>query len=279
MSLGHISKFKVDRETQLGYMLVDENKEYFLHRNECNFKVLNSGDTVSAFIYVDKKGREAATLHLPSITLDNIGFGVVKTVKNEMGAFIDIGISKDILLSKDELPPSFRMWPKEGDEVSCLMKVRADKLILKLASKNDFLKQVNDIRYAIDEHVDAFVYRITDEGINLVTKDFKVIFVYKAHLRGTFRIGEKVNVRIIFANENDYSGSLLVEKKEQIQNDKEVILEYLKSHNGVMMITEDAPAELISHNFHMSKSSFKHAIGGLLKENLIEKLEDKIVLL
>ncbi len=279
MSLGHISKFIVDRETQLGYILVKDEKEYFLHRNETNFKVLNSGDTVNAFIYVDKKGREAATLNLPSITLDNIGMGVVKEVKKEMGAFIDIGISKDILLSKDDLPLSYRTWPQVNDKVFCLMKIRANKLVLKLASKNDFLKVETSTVYNEGDMIDGYCYRVTDEGVNFVTEAFKVIFVYKAYLRKQYRIGEVANIKIIHKNETDYNGSLIVEKKEQIQDDRKLILEYLQSHNGVMMITENSSPELINHHFHMSKSSFKHAIGGLLKDGLIEKLEDKIILL
>ena len=213
------------------------------------------------------------------MTLDNIGYGIVTSVKPEMGAFVNIGITKDILLSKDDLPMGLRVWPKEGDKLFCLMKQRSGKLVLRIASKNDLATVNHDVVYADGEYVEGYVYRITQEGINLVTNDFKVIFVHKDNLRGTFRIGQKENVRIVHKNPTDYNGSLIVEKKEQIQNDKVVILDYLKSHNGVMMITESSSPELINHLFHMSKSSFKNAIGGLLKEGLIEKLEDKIVLI
>ena len=279
MSLGHISNFKVDRETDLGYVLVDnEGKEFFLHHNECNYQKLSNGDKVNAFIYLDKKGRETATLNPPSITLDKIGSGIVTSVKPEMGAFINIGITKDILLSKDDLPIGLRTWPKEGDKVFCVMRLRSGKLILKLATKSDLSTITNDTTYNEGEYVDSYVYRITQDGINLVTDDFKVIFVHKDNLRGTFRIGQKESVRIVHKNPTDYNGSLVIEKKEQIKNDKEIILDYLNHHNGVMMITESSSPELINHHFHMSKSSFKNAIGGLLKENKVEKLEDKIIL-
>ena len=66
MSLGHINKYTVDRETKLGYMLVDsEGREYFLHHNECGGKFLNSGDKVNAFITKD--------MHL-----EEEGFGIAK---------------------------------------------------------------------------------------------------------------------------------------------------------------------------------------------------------
>ena len=280
MSLGHINKYTVDRETKLGYMLVDnEGREYFLHHNECGGKFLNSGDKVNAFIYLDKMMREAATLVLPNITLDNIGYGVVVSSKKETGLFVNIGISKDILFSKDDLPKNYNEWPKVNDVIFCQMKIRSNKLILRFASKKDFININNTPTLNEGDKVDAYVYRITDEGINLVTKNYEVIFIYKANLRGNFHIGQLVNCTIIHKNDLDYSGTLIENRTIQIQDDKEIILSFLKSHNGVMLFNEKSTPELISHNFHMTKSSFKNALYALVKENKIEKLEDKYILI
>ena len=279
MSLGHIDKYKVIRETQLGYMLEKDNQEYFLHHNECNGKFPQIDDEIEAFIYIDKKGREAATLFPPKITIDNMGIGEVVAVNNDSGLFVNIGISKDILLSKDDLPLNRRIWPVVGDKVFAIMKIRSKKLVLKLASKNDILHKRCDVNYAEGEKVDAYVYRITDDGINLVTEDYQVIFVYKNNYRGVYHLGQKVNAKIIKKNFEDYSATLIEQKELQIQDDKEIILQYLKDNNGVMMITENSSPELISHVLHMSKSAFKKALGGLLKNNLIEIEEDKIILI
>lgn len=79
-NLGKIKEFKVVKETKLGYMLVEGKNEYFLHHNESNYQILQPGDSVKAFIYADKKGRLAATLYLPTMTVDKIGFGTVVAV-------------------------------------------------------------------------------------------------------------------------------------------------------------------------------------------------------
>ena len=279
MSLGYISKFKVDRETQLGYVIVEGEKEYFLHRNECAGRTPQVDEVIEAFIYADKKGREAATLHLPKITCSNVGIGEVAEVKSDLGAFVNIGISKDILLSKDDLPLGFRNWPQVGDKVACSRKIRARKLVLRLASKNEILRSKGDHVLAEGEKVDAYVYRITEDGINLVTEDLNVIFVYKTNYRGKYHIGQKVSAKILRKNLEDYSGTLIEQKELQIQDDKNIILEYLKENNGVMMITENSDPELIMHVLRMSKSAFKKALGGLLKSNLIEIEDDKIILI
>ena len=65
--LGKIKSYRVDRETNLGYTLIYNNEEYFLHHNECNGKTLVPNTNVSAFMYIDKKGRPALTLYKPTI--------------------------------------------------------------------------------------------------------------------------------------------------------------------------------------------------------------------
>ena len=115
--------------------------------------------------------------------------------------------------------------------------------------------------------------------MNIVTGDYEIVYVYKTNYRGTYRLGQKVEVRIIDVHETDYSGTMIEKKEVQIQDDKNIILEYLNKHNGVMLITENSSPELINHLFNMSKGAFKKAIGGLLKENKIEILNDKIILI
>ena len=97
-------------------------------------------------------------------------------------------------------------------------------------------------------------------------------------MRREYRIGEKIEVRIIKANENDYSGSLIENKEFQIIDDRALILEYLHNNNGVMMITEDSSPEIINRLFKMSKAAFKKALGNLYRDHLISIEDDKIIL-
>ena len=110
--LGKIETYKVDRETDIGYTLIKDGKEYFLHRNETNFAKLKPKDVIKGFLYLDKKGREAVTMVIPKVTVDQAGLGKVVTVNHSLGCFVNIGISKDILLSKDNLPYNLDYWQK-----------------------------------------------------------------------------------------------------------------------------------------------------------------------
>ena len=277
--LGRIKTYTVDRETNLGYTLIYNDEEYFLHHNECNGKSLTPFEKVNAFMYIDKKGRPALTLYKPLITIGDINFLEVVSVKNDLGVFCNIGISKDILLSKDDLPRSYSEWPKVGDKIICELKIKFNKLQLKIASKNYILaKKDPNNKYLVNEYVHGNVYRISPDGISFVTEDFNVIFVFKTNYRNKYHLGEVDDIKIIDVHEEDYTGTLIKNKEEQISDDKERILNYLKNNNGVMLITDKSSPELINYNFHMSKKSFKNSLGSLFKDGLIEILDDKIIL-
>jgi predicted RNA-binding protein (virulence factor B family) len=122
--LGKIETYKVDRETDIGYTLIKDGKEYFLHRNETNFAKLKAKDLIKGFLYLDKKGREAVTMIIPKVTVDVAGYGKVISVNHSLGCFIDIGISKDILLSKDNLPYNLDYWPEVDSLLLGILRVK-----------------------------------------------------------------------------------------------------------------------------------------------------------
>lgn len=282
MSLGHISKFKIVRETNLGYVLELDGIEYFLHHNECNGKLLFPGDYVKAFLYMDKKNRIAATLFTPVLEADEIGFLKVVGSKEEIGVFCNIGISKDILFSRDDLPRSFKDWPKVDETILGELRVKNDHLVIKPATKTQILNKqasLSDvIKHEKGELVKAKVYRFSEDGISLVTEDFQVIFVYKTNYRKSYHLGEEVEVKILDCHDDYYNGTVNRNKEFQIQDDAKIILDYLAKNNGVSLITEKSSPELISKVLNMSKAAYKKALGGLLKENKIIITETKIIL-
>lgn len=284
MNLGKVSKFNIIRETKLGYVLEKDYVEYFLHHNECNGKLLYPGDSVDAFLYLDKKNRVAATLFKPVIETNQIGFLKVMGVKQEIGAFCNIGISKDILLSRDDLPHSFKEWPIVDDLVLAELRVKNNHLILKPATKTQILNKHKELygddyqKLALNSVVSGRVYRITPDGINIVTDNYEIIFIFKTNYRKNYRLGEIVEAKIIDIHDDDYSGTINKNKEFQIQDDLKIILEYLQANNGVCLITEKSSPELINHCFNMSKSAYKKALGALLKQGKIEITDTKIIL-
>ena len=74
LEVGRVFRFKVLRQSDLGYVLGNDVDSVLLHMNQACGKKLKPNDVVEAFIQYDSKGRITATLEKPSITLGNPGF-------------------------------------------------------------------------------------------------------------------------------------------------------------------------------------------------------------
>ncbi|MDD4388285.1 MAG: S1-like domain-containing RNA-binding protein [Bacilli bacterium] len=274
-SLGTIKKYQIIKETPLGYMISCGKCEYFLHRAETAYQQLKIGDSVEAFIYLDKKGRLAATLHRPMITVDTFAFVPVVEVLKNVGVFVDIAISKDVLVSGDDLPKSLNNWPHPGDRLLCKLKVKAGRLLAKPLIKEE-VPAAGPETELIKGVVTAYVIKIFAAGLLLANENYLLIYVHSGEQRKDYRLGQKLDIKIIGKNENGYQGSI---KTSVINLDGNLILDYLKKNHGVMTITEKSSPEVIYRVFKISKKAFKNALGRLYKEKRIDILPDKIILL
>lgn len=270
MKLGMISEYKVIRETDIGYMIADNSGEYFLHYNECAGRYLKNNEIVSAFLFIDKMKRVAATLLSPMVTVETGAICEVVEV-GSAGVFMNIGINRDILLSSDNL--LINRWPQTGDHLPIALKTRAKNLFARILTKNEMLELHDGVKLEVDKKYLAYVYRITEKGINVVDEHFNTIFIYYKNLRKTYRLGEAVEVKVIAINDDDYSGTLIEQKELMIDVDANQILDYLKAHGGIMRYTSKSSPEDIFNEFKMSKVAFKRALGNLYKKQLV-KLED-----
>ncbi len=270
---GEIHKLKVLRKTDIGYMLSDEESEIFLHFNESMHRELSVDDIVDAFLYYDQKGRVTATLHTPLITLGRPARLKVISVNPNLGVFLSMGISKDILLSKDDLPLNEDKWPHVDDEIYVKM-IHKNRLTVKPVNKQD-IKDHGELE--IKASYPAVVQRIGHSGINLLTDDDIWVFVHESMYKEAVWIGKRVDVTITNLSEKGYLGSLIKQKQEQMVDDADVVLQYLIKHKQVGLDSQSSPED-INRIFKMSKKAFKRAIGILYKQRRVDFIDGKTVL-
>lgn|SRR5690554_3316426 len=270
MKPGKINKLKVLRKTDLGYMLSDGKSEVFLHYNETNYKELKADDEVDAFLYFDFKNRLAATLYEPLLEEGESAFLKVVGVNYNLGVFVDIGIKKDLLVSFDELPNNKKRWPQEDDllYVKLIVKKRLVGGLVKPIDVNK--KPTNSVKEK--DEFEAYVIEVSQNGVNVLTKDLNLIFIHHTQTRKYYRVGERVNVVISRVYDDVLHGTLILQKELMIDVDAKNILEYLKKH-GKIKLTSDSSPEEIRAIFPMSKRAFKRALGSIYKQDLV-KFED-----
>ncbi|WP_210364613.1 S1-like domain-containing RNA-binding protein [Bacillus sp. REN3] len=268
---GQVLKMTVARIADYGYFLTDGEEDVLLHSND-TARTFKEGDTVEVFLFVDSQGRLAATTTIPKVTVGKYDWVPVVEVKEGLGAFLDIGINKDILLGKDDLPVVKAVWPQKGDLLYITLRVNRNNMIYARMAADPVIQEISvkATRQDFNKNVHGYIYRTARVGSWIITTEGFKGFIHESQRRTEPRIGEKVEGRIIDVKEDgSINVSLLPRKQEALDKDAEKIMDYLESRNGAMPYHDKSMAEDIQERFGMSKGSFKRALGRLMKEDRI----------
>ncbi|MCI6717213.1 MAG: S1-like domain-containing RNA-binding protein [Bacilli bacterium] len=281
LNIGEVNKFIVKRETDISYTLSPDDDELttyvFLHFNQATRK-LEPGEKIDAFLYYDQKKRLCATMEMPLITTHKFGLVEVVDIMEKAGVFVNIGIAKDILLSKDYLPNYLSAWPKVGDKVPCILVEKQNQLVARPIIPQDL--HFKEPPLTIGQTIAGRVVKINPEGMTICTSEYQFVYLHKSYLRKDYRIGEEVTCKIIHINEaGHYHASTIAQKEYARLSDSDIILNYLKKMGGIVPLGNASTPEEITRYFKMSKSAFKRAVGALYKQRLVTIEDHKITLL
>ncbi|SHG43274.1 CvfB family protein [Ornithinibacillus halophilus] len=280
LPIGTIQTLIVDRTIDTGYVLKYDMQEVLLHHNETETE-LEVGQEVEVFLYLDKKGNVIATTVLPTVVVDVYDWAEVKEVLPHLGAFVDIGTTKEILISKDDLPLYENVWPKVGDKLFVTLgKDRKGRLLAIPATEGVIAREVE---LAPDELLNQSfsgrVYLTSREGTAIVSDEWYRGFIHHSERKEEPRLGELVNGRVIEVKpDGTLNVSLRPLKQHGMVDDAQAILNHLEDHDGVIPFNDKSDPDEIRATFNISKAAFKRALGKLMKEGKIEQKEGKTFL-
>ncbi|MDE6584068.1 MAG: hypothetical protein K2K15_01575, partial [Anaeroplasmataceae bacterium] len=269
-----MNHLKVVRKTDLGYMLTEGAEEILLHYKEAVGE-LEPNQMVDVYIYTDKENRKTGTMAKPCLFMDQPAFVEVVDRMESTGVFVSNHMPKDLLISKDYLPYNLENWPIVGDQIFCSLKIKRGALVAKPLNRFDVLELHSPKKYLEAEQVDAYVLRVAEKGLGLISEDLVYIFVPNSQFRRSYRLGEKVLVTITKMLDSEAYGTLNEHKEVLMDIDSKTILDYLESHNGMMPLTAKSSSADVEKIFQMSRKAFKRAYGALYKEQKITFDEDK----
>ena len=272
LEYGNINKLEVIKITDIAYTLSDGVNEVFLHFNQ-SLRELSIGEKVDAFLYYDQKKRLCATLEKPIITSTKYDFVEVVGINNA-GVFVNIGIAKDILVSKDYLPKFEKQWPRIGDKIPCIIKVKTNQLVAKILEPIDLISN----KLEINQQYSGIVTQVLYNGINICTSDYQMVNINKNLLRKQYHVGEEISFKVTAQKENIYNGTTIEQKEKARLQDSDYILDYLRKMGGMIPLGNQSTPEDIYRVLNMSKSAFKRSVGHLYKLKLIIIEDDRIIL-
>lgn len=279
LTAGQTYTLKVAREVSpYGFFLSDGETEVLLHYTELVGSKPGIGNMVEAFIYYDSEDRLAATMNKPLLQLGELARLKVVDVHPKLGCFLEMGLSRHLLLPLSELPESIQYRPLPGDEVFVIMKHdKVGRLVAKIAFEEDIAPLVFHAPAAWrNTWVEGWVTKTLQMG-SFVLIDGGVIgfgvygMIPSSERTKALRLGERVRARVTFIREDGRVNLSMTERKEVGRlEDSERLLAFLKERpNGGMPYSDETEADIIKQRFGISKSAFKRAIGKLMKEGLV----------
>jgi predicted RNA-binding protein (virulence factor B family) len=275
MKIGQFNTLKIDRDTQVGLFLTN-GKEDVLLPNKYVPKVFEIGEEITVFVYLDHEERPVATTLVPYIFLNEFALLRVNYI-NQIGAFMDWGMEKDILVPfKEQARP---MEKGKRYLVYLYMDEKTNRLVAS-SKTNQFLDNEN-ITVEKGEEVDLIISHITDIGINVIINQKHKGLVYKDEVYDdSIRTGDKMKGYIkTIRPDGKIDVSLHKQGFENIEPNSEIILNELRASRGFLRLNDNSNPEDIKTVLKMSKKTFKKAIGHLYKEKLIEIKDDGIYLI
>ena len=232
------------------------------------------GDKVEVFLYRDSEDRMIATCRRPKLQLGQVGWLDVVQVAR-IGAFLDWGLDKDLLLPFREQP---RTRVREGQEV--LVAVYLDKSGRLCATMNVYPYLRTDSPYTAGDQVTGTVYETSRNfGAFVAVDSIYSALIPKKELVRDIRIGETVSARVT-AVKADGKLDLSIREKGYLQMDTDMarILARLQAEGGTLTLSDKSSPEEIREQMGMSKNEFKRAIGHLYKEGKIVIEKDRITM-
>ncbi|RLD34613.1 MAG: GntR family transcriptional regulator [Bacteroidetes bacterium] len=263
--VGKMNKLTVVRKAEHGIYLSGERQSDILMPKAYVPDNCQVDDELDVFVYRDSEDRIIATTQTPLAMVGDFAFlKVVGTTP--VGAFLDWGLQKDLLVPFKE--QRYRM--KTGQ--SYVVYVYLDKDTDRVAASSKLNKFLNlePAEYKEGEEVDLMIFDKTDLGYKVIVDNMHAGILYENEVFQPVHIGQQLK-GFVSKIRSDGKIDIALQKTgyEHIDPIAEIILNYLKEHNGEMNFTDKSPAEEIYTTFGISKKNFKKALGALYRDKII----------
>ena len=226
------------------------------------------GDALEVFIYRDSEERLIATRKKVLAQLGELDYLKV-TAKTQIGAFLDIGLERDLFLPFHE-----QKFPIKVGK-SYLVKVYLDKS-QRLSATTEIYEYLSaESTYQKNDKVVGTVYSMNPEMGAFVAVDNKYMGLIPVNEYFSELLeGDQVEARVIRVRE-DGKLDLSLRDLSYIQMDQDTlkILQGIKDYEGFLALNDKSSPLEIKSRLQMSKAAFKRAVGKLLKENKIVQTE------
>ena len=265
VKLGKYNQLEVVKEVDFGVYLDGGDDGEILLPTRYVPEGCKPGDTLNVFIYLDSEERLVATTLEPLVQVG--GFACLEVAwVNEFGAFLNWGLMKDLFVPFREQ----KMKMQKGHKYIVHAHVDEESYRIVASAKVERYLSTERPDYQPGREVDILVWQKTDLGFKAIVENKFSGLLYGNEIFQPVETGMRLKAYIKQVRE-DGKIDLVLQKPgaAKVDDFSEVLLQYIKDHDGFITLNDKSAAEDIYDAFGVSKKTFKKAVGDLYKRRLV----------
>jgi predicted RNA-binding protein (virulence factor B family) len=239
--------------------------------------VLAVGDTLEAFVFIDKQQQCVATTTLPKAVSGSTVL-LQATGMTDFGAFFDWGLGQDLLV------PSKYLQAPVVIGMSYIVHVfyeEDSQRVLGATKLHRFFAETDAYStLSVGQAIDCVVWHETDMGYKVLINQQYLGLLFRDQALAKHKIGTQFSawVKTIRSDHKIDITQLQDNRNSRLTLQQQIIAD-LEAHGGISTLTDKSSPEDISHKFSVSKAAYKKAIGTLFKNKQISLSKDAIKLI
>ncbi|MDF1825383.1 MAG: S1-like domain-containing RNA-binding protein [Verrucomicrobiales bacterium] len=274
--LGKTNTLPIVRDSDFGFYLDGGELGDILLPNAEVPQGVEQGDEVEVFVSRDSEDRIVATVQKPFVEVGQFAALEVMSINSNIGAFLNWGLSKDLLLPFREQP--FRVRVGQLALVYVMVDEVSNRIVATLRT-NRFLDKTR-ANYQTGEPVTFIIQERTPLGYMAIVNQEHRGLLHESRITRPLKIGETFEG---FIAEMKDGGKIDLSLEQvgygRVTGLSGLILEKLEQNDGHLMVSDKSSPEEIRRMFQTSKKAFKQALGALYRKRLIEMKDGSISLL
>jgi hypothetical protein len=237
---------------------------------------LKPKDKLDVFVYRDSEDRLVATTEVPHATVGEFACLKVVSINDRVGAFLDWGLAKDLLLPFREQERSVRV----GQRV--VVFVYLDPKTERIVASSRLQRHLSPDRpfYRNSQPVNLLIIGTSPLGYQAIVENAHLGLLYRDNITTPLQIGQRLQAFVRNIRPNDQIDlSIDASGYKRVAPLTDEIVKALEAHGGQLAFDDDSSPEAIRQKFQVSKKAFKQALGKLYKARRIQFQHPGIALL
>ena len=265
MHIGRMNEAEVLKRVDFGvYLDGGELGEVLLPLREVPSEC-QPGDRLQVFVYRDSEDRPIATTKRPLAQVGDLARLRVVDV-NPVGAFLDWGLPKDLLVPLNEQQETMR----NGRRYLVYVALDRNSRRVYASSKLEQFFSARQVDVQERERVDLLVAGRSPLGYKVIVNRTSCGMLYDTEVYEQLEIGREMPGYVkTLRPDGKIDLSLQKPGYDKVLEAKENIIRLLKEREGFLKVTDKSPAADIHELFGISKKTFKQAVGALYKARRI----------